>query len=83
MLSSTFTEVTRISAVLEAESEESVNYDEFGNTLKDASTTEYEDSCSLYECETIDELDQSSTEGKQTMSEAFRPIRPFIFLFCR
>ena len=60
MLSSNFIEKTKISSVLET-SEQSVNYDEFGNTLKDASSTEYEDSCSLEDCENID--DPSVTEG--------------------
>lgn len=49
-----------MSSVLET-SDQSVNYDKFGNTLKDASSTEYEDSCSLDDCENID--DPSITEG--------------------
>lgn len=57
MLSSTFTEMAKVSA------SEIDKYDEFGNTLKDASTTEYEDSCSLYDCESFEENDETNTEG--------------------
>lgn len=60
MLSTSFPDTSKISAVLES-FEQSVNYDEFGNTLKDISTTEYECSCSFYDGETMD--NPSSTEG--------------------
>lgn len=61
MLSSSFTDMAKISAGLET-FEQSVKYDEFGNTLKDASTSgDYEYSGSLYDGETIG--DPSITEG--------------------
>ena len=68
MLSSNFTEIAIISAIVEGESSEiddttSAKYDEFGNTLKDISTTEYEDSCSLYDCESSHENEETITEG--------------------